>query len=138
VSEKLENDKIKLELFEKWVDTKMSFYKIGDKIIYVYYVVTKPTHNSFGKRLRYEEERRYVVGSGTVERIVPLNGLYGLTEIGLICAIENKENYPHKYISDGRIINYTDIFNSVDLAKAHAESCDASYKEHCRRASSYR
>jgi hypothetical protein len=88
-----------------------SKYKIGDKVNYVSYTVTKPTHTQMGNRLihvRYEEERSYWNSFDTIEKI----------EIG-------------GYIICGRFIKKSDIFDKKEEAYNFSKKSAESYKEHC-------
>jgi hypothetical protein len=95
-------------------------YKIGQRVIIVSYVVTKPTHEQRFNRMvkvRYEEGRRYYAEEITIETVVAENG-------GIII---------------NQIYHKCDIYNgTLEAAQREADEGQKAYDDHCKFASDCR
>jgi len=86
-------------------------YKIGEKIYYHNYRVTKPTHVWRGTRwvkVRYEEKRHYYASQGKIQKIT-LNGV----------------------IVNGEHIYDSNICSTLEEAESIAKKAQSKYEEHC-------
>ena len=128
-----EKEKEKILLFEKMKEEFLLTlpYKIGQTIYYIYYRVTKPTHEWKWKRLvrvRYEEERYYSYGEETIKSIDFVYRGY----------IPNEIEQMKNYLLFNNNISLSSLCNTLEEAKIKSSELSKIYKEGCAEASSYR
>ena len=80
--------------------------EIGDEVIYVREFITKPTHDSRGRKVRYEPEKEFSAAKETV-RAIDFNG----------CLIING-------------VCVTELFNTIEAANERARERKTAWDEH--------
>jgi len=109
-------------------------YKPGDHVILSTYHVTKPTHEQRWNRLvrvRYEEERRYYATTFTVIGVIEPDREYMVDR-----CLKLNEQYPVLYQAEhGKVFMESEVFESIDEAKADAKQKREKYNESCEFAS---
>ena len=90
-------------------------YKVGDEIIYVAEVITGPTHDHLGRRIRYEPEKHYRAAKTIIRSI----------------------DYRSGYIFNG-IIHIGDVYSTNEEAEEIAQRKTKAWQEHVKRSRMYR
>lgn len=140
-----EKERCRMKVFDEWTSLGLASRKIGDKIFYTGYNVTKPTHEWRGGqlrgrlvRVRYEEARQYFATNGTITLIEPMDRLdidsirKAIEENGLL------SNMYHYRIDSKLSSACTSVFDDLESAEEQARKLQTEYDERCREAASYR
>jgi len=115
------------ELKKTCLDSGLIPYKIGDKICYHSYHITKPTHEKRWNRMvrvRYEEERRYYAKEEVIVSIDFEIPRYAITESSVEDTIKN-------YMVINRKVRLSDICGTMSEANEIARQNQLSYNKSC-------
>lgn len=121
-----EKNESRNRLVQACLDSGLIPYKIGDKIYYHSYHVTKPTHQQKWNRMvrvRYEEERRYYHQEDTI-RTIDIQIPYYNSEESVEYLIKNY------LVINGRV-RLSDICTTLNEAKDIAISQQIAYDKSC-------